>query len=269
MKKLLAILLAAIMLVSLSACGNGTTSDDSDSTSSTSHRDEDKKDKNRDDDKDKDKEEDTPKDKPEKLDSFEELDEVVSGDIENTIAALNAEYEELVVDLDTYEKYIENIERVEAFYAKTLEETRLLGIRMREYSINYAELVLESDEPYRDKYDSLDIIYDTIYDDACDDIYDEIYDGILDDMYDSFYDGILDDAYDYMPYDDWYDIRSDEYDWWYDTRSDVYDEWYDIRSDVYDFWSDVRGEVWDDDTERAESKIEDFQEDIEKLKKNS
>lgn len=86
-------------------------------------------------------------------------------------------------------------------------------------------------------------------------------------MYDTFYNGILDDAYDDAPYDEWSDARSDEYDWWSDTRSDVYDEWSDFRSDVYDFWSDMRSELWDDDIEKAENKLKDFKEDIEKQKK--
>ena len=180
---------------------------------------------------------------------------------------MKAEYEKIISDIDTYEKYLENTDKVEAFYKQIYEDTKQLCMRMREYSLNYAETIMASDKSNDDKYKDFEKLYDCIYDDAGDDIYDEIYDGILDDLYDDFYDGILDDAYDNgVPYDEWSDARSDEYDWWSDARSDVYDEWSDFRSDVYDFWSDMRSELWDDDVERAKEKIEDFQEDIEKLK---
>ena len=173
----------------------------------------------------------------------------------------------MVTEIDTYEMYLESTDKVEAFYKKVYDDTKNLCIRMREYSINYAEAIMASDKSNDDKYKDFEGLYDCIYDDAGDDIYDEIYDGILDDIYDDFYDGILDDAYDNgAPYDEWSDARSNEYDWWSDARSDVYDEWSDFRSDVYDFWSDMRSELWDDDIERAEEKIVDFQEDVEKLK---
>lgn len=206
-------------------------------------------------------------DKVAKQTDLKGLDETVSTDVDNTISAMKAEYEKIITDIDTYEKYLENTDKVEAFYKQIYEDTKQLCIRMREYSLNYAKTIMASDKSNDDKYKDFEKLYDCIYDDAGDDIYDGIYDGILDDIYDDFYDGILDDAYDNgAPYDEWSGARSDEYGWWSDARSDVYDEWSDFRSDVYDFWLDVRSELWDDDVERAEEKIEDFQEDIEKLK---
>ena len=61
-------------------------------------------------------------------------------------------------------------------------------------------------------------------------------------------------------------LNSDEYDRWSDSSSEVYDVWSDCGSDIYDFWSDVKGEIWDDDLEKAQKKIENFKEDIDKLK---
>ncbi len=203
----------------------------------------------------------------EKQIGLEELNEIIEKDVEDTISAIKSEYEKLTADIDTYEKYLENTDKIEVFYKYVLENTQDLCIKMREYSINYAEEIIATDQSNNDKYKDFEKIYDDIYDDAGDEIYDEIYDGILDDIYDDFYDGILDDAYDEgAPYDEWSDARSNEYDWWSDTRSDVYDEWSDFRSDVYDFWSDMRSELWNDDIERAKEKIVDFQKDIEKIK---
>lgn len=260
-KKICALLLFGSCLFSISACGNKVASDDASNVRDSSKIEETLESR------DTEESKDNTDDEARKQIGFKELNEVVSTDVENTISAIKSEYEKLVTDIDTYEKYLENTDKVEAFYEQVCEDTKLLCIRMREYSINYAEEIMASDKSNSDKYKDFEELYDCIYDDAGDDIYDEIYDGILDDLYDDFYDGILDDAYDNgAPYDEWSDARSDEYDWWSDARSDVYDEWSDFRSDVYDFWSDMRNELWDDDIERAEEKIVDFREDVEKIK---
>lgn len=197
--------------------------------------------------------------------NIDDAELIVTSDVEYTIAALKAEYDALVMDIDTYEIYLENTDRIEAFYDKLVEANHQLCIRMRKYSAEWAEAIMLSDKANDDKYDDFDDIYDTVYDDAGDEIYDGIYDGILNDMYDQFYDGILDDAYKSAEYDEWSDARSDEYDWWSDSRSDVYDDWSDSRSDIYDFWSDMRSELWDDDVDKATEKLNDFKDDVEKL----
>ncbi len=198
--------------------------------------------------------------------SLEELEEMVASDTEDTIGALTEEYGELLLAIDAYEKYAGNVETIEGFYNTLYSETKSLCIRLREYSVDYAKVILASDRLKEDKYADLEAIYDDIYEDAADEIYDEIYDGILDDAYDDLYDGILKDGYENADYTEWSDLRSEEYEWWSDSRSEVYEEWSDLRSEVYDFWSDMRGEVWDDDIEKAQEVINDFAEDIEKLK---
>lgn len=262
MKKKLFIPLLCLCLVLITACGKSNAISDNTSNVQDSSAIEETLES-----KDAKESKDNTDDEAKKQIGFEELNGAVSTDVDSTIFAIKSEYEKFVNEIDTYEKYLENTDKVEAFYKQVYDDTQNLCIRMREYSINYAEAIMASDKSNDDKYKDFEELYDFIYDDAGDDIYDEIYDGILDDIYDDFYDGILDDAYDNgAPYDEWSDARSNEYDWWSDARSDVYDEWSDFRSDVYDFWSDMRSELWDDDIERAEEKIVDFQEDIEKLK---
>lgn len=200
------------------------------------------------------------------MDELEKLETLVIKDVEDTISALNEEYGLLLNEVDTYEKYLENTEKIEAFYEKVYNENLNLCIRMREYSVDFAEMILDSGKSFDDMYDDLEIIYNCVYDDAGDDIYDGIYDGILDDMYDDYYDGILDDAYEKAEYGEWLDARSEEYEWWLDCRSNVYEEWLDFRSEVYEFFLDVRSEIFSDDIEKAYEEIEDFVEDIEKLK---
>ena len=195
------------------------------------------------------------------------LGDIMAKDVEDSISALGTEYEQLKADIDTYDKYLSNIDKIKAFYAKIDEVNNGLCIKMCEYSLEYAELIINSDKSKDDKYDDLKELHDNVYEDAADEIHDGIYEDIFDNIKDDYYDGILKDAKANAAYDEWYNIRSDEYDLWYETRSDVYEQWYDCRSDIYSFWSDVRGEVWSDDIEKAKEKITDFQEDVESLKK--
>ncbi len=200
------------------------------------------------------------------ISSSDELEETVNKDVEDTIAGLNKEYQQYKKEISSYEKYVENTDKVEAFYKKIYDTNYELCLRMREYSLNYAQKVVSSDISYDEKYDELEAIYDYVYDDAGDDIYDEIYKGIMDDIYDDYYSGIVKDGYDVAPYKEWSDTLSQEYDWWSDTMSDVYETWSDYHSEVYEFCSDVRSEVYANDMEQANKKIADFKEDIEELK---
>ncbi len=241
MKKFLSVLLIIGMIFSLSACGEKTSQDKVSDSKATTEK------------------------SIKSAKTLEELEQIVSADVDETVENLNIKLKEVLAENDTYEKYLENISDVEAFYVNILNDTELLCIRLQEYSIAYAEMILKSDKDFSEKYDDFDELYDVIYEDARDEIYDEIYDGILDEMYDAFYDGIMDDAYDNMPYEKWSDMRSNEYDLWSDTRSDVYDIWSDASSDIYDFWSDMRSEMYDKDIEKANKKLSDFKEDIEAL----
>lgn len=198
--------------------------------------------------------------------TFEELKLMIEQDTEDTISALSTEWETLKKDVDTYDKYLDNVDIVEAFYEKIYEETELLSIRLREYCLIYAKMIVNSDMSYDDMYDELEEIYDELYEDAGEAIYDEIYDGILDEMYEYYYDGILDDAYEDAEYAEWSDARSEEYEWWSDARSDVYGEYSDFRSDAYGFYSDLRSEVYDEDMDNVMEEIEDFEEDVMKMK---
>lgn len=197
--------------------------------------------------------------------SIEELEAAVEKDVDDTIEELNGEFEKLTKDIDSYDKYVKNVDKVKAFYESVPQISRELRIKLCKYAVNYAGLIADSDKSNDEKYDALDGLYDCIYEDANDAVYDGIYDGMMDDIYDAFYDGILEDGYDVAPYEEWSDVLSDEYDMWSDCASDVYDEWSDGSSDIYDFWSDMSSEFYDGDMEKAKEKMIEFQEDIEEL----
>lgn len=198
--------------------------------------------------------------------SIEEINTVIENDISNTVAILTSEYEQLETEINTYDMYIQNTNKVETFYNMINDENKDLCIRMQEYAVIYAEKILSSNISIDDKYDEFDELYDNIYDEGGDNIYNEIYDGLLDDMYDLFYDGVLDDGYDEAPYKEWSKASSQEYDWWSETSSDVYDQWSDFQSDVYDFWSDIRDELWNNNVDKAEEVLSDYKDDVAKLR---
>ena len=201
--------------------------------------------------------------------TLEELNELVPQEIDVRVAALNEQYEKLQAEIDTYDKYIGNQEKIKDYYSSVYQDMQDTCIRMREYCVKYAQIILESEKANDEKYDDLEDMYDVIYEDAGEDIYDEYYDGVLEDIYDVYYDGILDDAYDTVEYKEWSNARSEEYERWSDVRSAAYECWSDFRSEVYEFWSDMRSEFWDDDIDRVQEKIQDFQDDILQLKEEN
>lgn len=198
-------------------------------------------------------------------DSLDGLKTEVEEYMESQLADIRSTYDTLVASIGSYDAYVQNIDNVEAFYDGVITDTASICVQLRQYSIDYVNLIVSTDEKYSDQYDDLEEVYDVVYDDAGEQIYDEIYDGVLSDAYDDFYDGIVSDGYDTVPYDDWSDVHSQEYDLWSDTRSDVYDLWSDCRSDIYDFWSDVRSDVYSEDDEDTQNDIADFQEDVNDL----
>lgn len=266
-KRLFALLCATTMLLSFTACDSKKNDEDKSSNNVTSSSAETTEKQDAESKTDAPKEEET---KAPSANTDGDLDDIVIKDVEDTVAALSTEYEALKAEINTYAKYLDSTDKMEAFYVRIQDTNYSLCVRMYEYSLDYAESIVNSDMSNDEKYDELEELYDSIYDDAGNEIYDGIYDGILEDMYDDFYDGLLDDAYDneeYSEYSEWSDARSDEYEWWSDTRSQVYEDWSDMRSDIYEFQSDLRGELWSDDIDKAQEKIEDFREDIEKLNK--
>ena len=198
--------------------------------------------------------------------TLESLEANVVKDVENSVSVLTSEMDTLVAEITSFDEYVENVDKMEAFYTNACTESLLLKICLMEHAVTYAEFIMNSDTDFDDKYDDLDELYDVVYEDAGDEFYDGIYDGILDEMYDIFYDELLDDAYDSAPYEKWLDARSNEYEWWLDARSDCYEIWLDTRSDIYEFWLDLRGATFSKDAEEVTEIIADFKEDIEDLK---
>lgn len=73
-------------------------------------------------------------------------------DKSNTIA--------IVADIDSFDKYVENVDRMEAFYANVCTESLLLEICLMEHAVTYAEFIMNSAADFGDKYDDLDELYE-------------------------------------------------------------------------------------------------------------
>ena len=196
--------------------------------------------------------------------SIEELETTVETHVLECIAALNKEWEELAAEIDTFEKYVENADKVEAFHVRVEEASAEILTMICQYGVEYSELIIQSDASAGDMYDDFEGFSDCIYDDACELVHDEIYDTLLEDIKDYYYDGIINDAKDDVAYGDWSDARSDAYGWWSDARSEVYGNWSDTRGDLYSFWSDMRGDLYSKEIEDAKETVTKFQEKISK-----
>ena len=199
----------------------------------------------------------------------EALEVIIMADIESEIAALNAEYADLISSVTTYDKYVKKASDIEAFYEKIADTSYGLTVKMCEYSIAYAELLVNSGKSADDIYDELDGLYDCLYDNASDEIYDGIYNGILDDMYDDLYSGVIEEGIDSTSYGEWSDVSSAAYRMWSDSSTECYRHWSDMSSDIYRFWSDLSGDMFSGKIEDAENTIEEFKADVRKMKGDS
>lgn len=214
-------------------------------------------------------ESDTSSDSVDYSEEINALSETISMDISETVNSLNAEYNTLLGRIGNYDGFVANVADVETLYTHIHDETYDLCIRMEEYSITYAEIILSSGASIDDMNDSWDTFYDDIYDGALDDIYDGIYDGLLDDIYDAFYNSVLSDVPDSVDYTDWLSVNTDEYDRWLDCDTDVYDFWLDSDMAIYDFWLDISSAFWSDDLDEAYTVLDSFQTDVENLRNES
>lgn len=150
---------------------------------------------------------------------------------------------------ETYEEYLENTDKIQAWYDLAVSETEALGERAVSYGREYYQAVVDNVDVTEDRdwERATEDFYDAIYDDAFDDYYDAVYDDAFEDIYDKYYDGIIADAYETTPYDEWSDVSGDAYDAYSDAHSDVYDAYSDAHSDVYDDYSDIRGAFYNND----------------------
>lgn len=197
--------------------------------------------------------------------SIEDVESIVQNHVSECIQLLDTEWATLSTEINTYSKYMEKVETIEAFHTWIEDITDQILTMICEYGISYAELIMQSDLSNREKYNAFEDLKDCIYDDVCELVKDEIYDGLLVDVKEYYYEGIIYDEKDNIKYSDWLDTRSDAYEWWLDTRSEVYENWLNTRSDIYGFWLNIRSELYSADSEAAMEELQDFKDKVTKM----
>lgn len=138
MKKIIALLLAIVMLLSLAACGTetpqstetqpGASSTDAPATDPSAGTTEPSSDATT-----PPKSTDKPAEYSHSIDltgvtTVEELEARIEEHLASTIASLNEQWEALAAEIDTYEKYVENAERVSEFYETVMESRKKVTI---------------------------------------------------------------------------------------------------------------------------------------------
>ena len=124
MKKIYALILAMIMVVSLTACGEKTVTEENEPSEVEELVDEEII--------TEENTESVSEENESQVEELEEFEEYVAADVEEVIAPLWAALAELSAKVDSYEAYKNNVDMIESFYAETLEHTRLLCIQLRE-----------------------------------------------------------------------------------------------------------------------------------------
>lgn len=231
MKKIIALVLAVLMLLSIVACSK-TDSNPTDNKTDAS----------------------TVKPTEPKRD-FDASDpaavlEEITNDFEAVTTTLTQKLEETFTAVgSTYEDYQANKALVDEWVAFVLSETDALFARTKENSILYFKLIAEHpDHKYSEFCDEeLEKYYDAVYDEAMDSYYDAIYDDAMDDLYDEYYDGIIDDAYEDVEYEEWSSASSECYKTWSEASSAIYKKWSNGSSYFYGLWSAMNSAFcWND-----------------------
>lgn len=256
MKRLLTLLLAALMLFSFAACGGN-------SNDTAENKDENNKPQASTPAKEEpeDKEEPIPEvsEEPEVTLPVEEDDtlltpasilEKIITDFTTTTDSFQQKLEETIKAVGTtYEEYMENKGLIDEWADLVFRESNALFTRTREKSIAYFKLI--ASDPKHEDYDfcskSLDDYYEAVYCDAMDLYYDTLYVKAMDTIYDQYYCGIMDAAYDIVDFDEWYEASDECFNVWFNTSSKIYDFWFDESSYVYDLWFAISSELsWTD-----------------------
>ena len=163
----------------------------------------------------------------------EKLVDLVEKDVDNVIETFDSECEKLTKKIKNYKQYKNNVKKVKEFYTTVVEEAEAIAIRFQKYSINYAELIVNSDVSSSSMYRQLtnaENYLDNNLTKVCDKLEVSV------DKANNHFDKILDDAY----YDDLAGAEDylDDEDYMWDTTCeniwDVEDAGGDFIFDLYD-----------------------------------
>ncbi len=200
---------------------------------------------------------------------FAALEAEVEADIDATVESLENDLEQLERQITSFADFRNQEDEVEAYYEQVLTETEDLCIRIREYTAEYAEVILSgyNSDDYYTWLEILDTFYDFVYDDVLEDLNDEIYEDLFEDLQETFYEDIIEKAANKADPAVYAEVSSAQEERHETCRTAVYSAYRNCESDILDFWADLESDLWDEDMEAAEEDIADFRTLIENLKR--
>lgn len=187
---------------------------------------------------------------------------------EETVTSLREEFDALTAEIDTYAACQEKFDKVEAYCDTVLEKTAALCISLRECCLQYAKDVVTENDDYSVMDDEIDPILEDAYDEIGSAIHDEIYDDIVEDFYDYFNTKVVDEASDDVDISEWLDASEAVYDCWQTLSDGTFVIYTDYTDDIYHFWGDLNDKIWDQNDEKINRIIDEFEFHIEVLKGN-
>ena len=183
--------------------------------------------------------------KTESYHSPQEVIDAINKEADTMISTLEKEYTSSPSQIDSYEAYIQNADRIAEWYATMNETTKEFFTGMEKYYEAYYRMMLDTCKNNDELKDSLELFYEEVYEGTFEDLYKKLYEGLFKDIYEDIYEDVLSKADDIVSYDELYSSCSTFYDAWYDAGSTCYDTWYNGLSRFYSIWSAMYGSIYD------------------------
>lgn len=214
MKKITALFLALLMVLSLAACGTG-------AKTMAVH----------------------------KYNSFEEIENAMNVEASSAGTAIADDLGKLTEKIgDSYDGYTQNLSAIDGWYAECRAEAAALYSKLMLLATDYYKMIVSTIgiDDYKAWDRAMEDCYDA-WDDSMEDFYDK-WDDSLEDAYDLF-DKIISDAYESISFNEASDAWSDMYQKHSDAWGNMYQDYSDAWSDLYNTHSDVWSGFYNGDSD--------------------
>ena len=139
--------------------------------------------------------------KTESYHSPQEVIDAINKEADTMISTLEKEYTSIPSQIDSYEAYIQNADRIAEWYATMNETTKEFFTGMEKYYEAYYRMMLDTCKNNDELKDSLELFYEEVYEGTFEDLYKKLYEGLFKDIYEDIYEDVLSKADDIVSYD--------------------------------------------------------------------